>query len=169
METAGEPSSEIELVQRVSAQCGNFDTKNYVSIEDDNDANNLTHETRNNKAMDSVNLNYDDVIESKQTRRPIYINTAQYRNIGNPHCVSKEDYNDANNITQQTGTSAVINITNLDHSDINQFDQTQETCTSNFNHERQVENCPYEVPVDNTNLNRQTSRNSVSRQTLSYI
>ena len=170
METAGEPSSKIELVQRVSAQCGNFDTKNYVSIEDDNDANNLTHETRNNKAMDSVNLNYDDVIESKQTQGPIYTNTAQYRNIGNPHCVSKEDYNDANNITQQTGTFAVINITNLD-SDINQFDQTQEPYTSNFNHERQVENCPYEVPVDNTNLNQQPSPKvtSVSRQTLSYI
>ena len=171
MEIAGEPSSEIELVQRVSAQCESFDTKNYVSTEDDNDANNLTHETRNNKAMDSVNLDYDDVIESKQTQRPICTNTAQYRNIGNPHCVSMEDYNDVNNITQQTRTIAAINITNLDHSDINQSDQTQEPYTSNFNHECQVENCPYEVPVDNTNLNQQPSPKvtSVSRQTLSYI
>ena len=218
MEIAGEPSSEIELVQRVSAQCESFDTKNYVSTEDDNDANNLTHETRNNKAMDSLNSDYDDVIESKQTQRPIYTNTdgvnhscqvrnntyvaaidntnlnqenqetslrrkaakysneiefvkpgnAQYRNIGNPHFVSMEDYNDANNITQQTRTIAAMKITNLHHSDINQSNQTQEpirTYTNNFNHECQVQNHTYVVPADNTNLNQQTSQIPVSRQT----
>ena len=171
METAREPSIEIELIQRVSAQCGSFDTKNYVSTEDDDDANNLTHETRNNKPMDSLNLDYDDVIESKQTQRPIYTNTAQYGNIGNPHCVSMEDYNDANNITQQTRTTSPINITNLHHSDINQSDQTQEairTYTSNFSRECQVQNYLLVVPVDNTNITQQTSGQSVSRQILSY-
>ena len=37
-----EYSSEIELVDSASTQYGSFDDKNYVSVEDENDANSIT-------------------------------------------------------------------------------------------------------------------------------
>ena len=50
--------SETELVERVNAQDGPFDDKNYVSMQDDNDVNNSTQFTGNTKAMEIQNYTY---------------------------------------------------------------------------------------------------------------
>ena len=167
-----EYSSETEFVDGVNAQYGSFDDKNYVSIEDENDANNnMTQKTRTTEAMEITNLHYDDIIQYKQNYLVAidnkYLNqetqetsvsnkTAEY---GNENYVSIEDDNDANNMTQKTRTTEAMEITNLHHNDIKQFNQTRKC---------QVQNHTYVVPIDNTILNPRTSvtpRTSVSRQT----
>ena len=166
-----EYSSEIELVDSASTQCGSFDDKNYVSVEDENDANSITQKTRSTEAMEITNLNYEDIIQSKQNYLVPIDNKSLNQETqetsvsnktaedSNENYVSIEDDNDANNMTQKTRSTEAMEIKNLHYNNIKQFNQTRKC---------QVQNHTCVVPIDNTILNPRTSvtpRTSVSRKT----
>ena len=53
----------------VSNKTAEDSNENYVSIEDDNDANNMTQKTRSTEAMEIKNLHYNNIKQFNQTRK----------------------------------------------------------------------------------------------------
>ena len=126
--------------------------------------------------IDSTNLNQETEETSVSGKTAEYRNelesvkpgNAQHGNTDIQHYVSLDDDYDANDMTQKTRTTEALEIKKLYHNDMNQSNQTQKpihTNANNLNHECQVQNHTYIVPIDNTNLNQETPRTSVSRQT----
>ena len=108
MVIAGAHSTEKELVEHLKSQYESIDDQDYVSFDDDSDADNVTQETTKTKTMDITKLSFHDVIQSKQTQEPIHTNTNGVNHscqvLNNTYLVSIDNTN-SNQETQGTSVS----------------------------------------------------------------
>ena len=108
MVIAGAHSTEKELVEHLKSQYESIDDQDYVSFDDDSDADNVTQETTKTKTMEITKLSFHDVIQSKQTQEPIHTNTNGVNHscqvLNNTYLVSIDNTN-SNQETQGTSVS----------------------------------------------------------------